>query len=66
MRDTTRLMVAIVGLQITLFGTMLALVATGGLQSFGPPEAGVLVAAAGFVLSVPALLVAGPREPRDR
>ena len=62
MRDTTRLMLALLGLQITLFGVMMALVASAGLQ-YWSVETGFMVAGAGFLVSVPSLLTAGSRSP---
>ena len=45
----------LLGLQITIFGAMMALLAAAGLNYFSV-EAGLTVAAAGFVISVPTVL----------
>ncbi len=56
MDDIARIGFALLGLQITTFGAMMALAAAAGLQ-YWQPETGFVVAVAGFVVSVPALLV---------
>ena len=54
--DSKRIGLVLVGLQITLAGVMMAVLAASGLQ-YWSPDLAIIVTAAGFVLSVPALLV---------
>ncbi len=60
MDETTRLVCSLLGLQVTLFGVMMALVAAAGLQ-YWSVEAGFFVAGAGFLVSLPSVLTRRPK-----
>ncbi len=55
MDRSNRPTLVLLGIQITIFGALMALLAMGGLQ-YWSVELGIAVAAAGFVVSIPAVL----------